>query len=73
MRADDPKEQISEDLFNRSQEFKSRRGSQIQMVDFPTTTIGSFPQTAGERRPALCSRKERAQAVFQSTVEQHTV
>ena len=46
-RADDPKEQIEESLFNRSQEFKARRESQIQTVDFPTTTIGSFPQTAG--------------------------
>ena len=45
--ADDPKEKIEESLFNRSQEFKARRKSQIQTVDFPTTTIGSFPQTAG--------------------------
>jgi len=46
--ADDPKEQIEEKLFNRSQDFKARRGSQIQTVEFPTTTIGSFPQTTGE-------------------------
>lgn len=45
--ADDPKEQIEEKLFNRSQEFKTRREAQIQTVEFPTTTIGSFPQTAG--------------------------
>lgn len=45
--ADDPKEQIAENLFGRSQDFKARRGSQIQTVEFPTTTIGSFPQTAG--------------------------
>ena len=45
--ADDPKEQIEEKLFHRSQEFKTRREAQIQTVEFPTTTIGSFPQTAG--------------------------
>ena len=50
--ADDPKEQIAENLFGRSQDFKARRGSQIQTVEFPTTTIGSFPQTAGAPRPS---------------------
>ena len=34
-------------LFNRGEVFAKRRGSQIQTVDFPTTSIGSFPQTAG--------------------------
>lgn len=45
--ADDPKEAIAENLFNRSEDFKARRAKQIQTPDFPTTTIGSFPQTAG--------------------------
>ncbi len=45
--ADDPKEAIAENLFNRSEEFKARRSKQIQTPDFPTTTIGSFPQTPG--------------------------
>ena len=45
--AADPKKQIEESLFNRSEDFKSRRPKQIQTGDFPTTTIGSFPQTAG--------------------------
>ncbi|CAK0780359.1 hypothetical protein CVIRNUC_005025 [Coccomyxa viridis] len=53
----DPKEQIAENLFNRSQEFKSRRGSQIKTVEFPTTTIGSFPQTAELRRARLQHKK----------------
>ena len=45
--ADDPKEAIEEAKFSRSEPFKTRRAKQIQTVDFPTTTIGSFPQTAG--------------------------
>ena len=49
--ADDPKEQLKEAMFNRSEEFKVRRATQIQTVDFPTTTIGSFPQTAGRSPP----------------------
>ena len=70
MRADDPKEQIAENLFNRSQEFKSRRGSQIKTVEFPTTTIGSFPQTAGERRPALYNHiDDRFHKVCQRTAD----
>ena len=38
---------MAEALFNRAEVFAKRRGSQIQTVDFPTTSIGSFPQTAG--------------------------
>ncbi len=54
--ADDPKEQLKEAMFNRSEEFKVRRKTQIQTVDFPTTTIGSFPQTAGASGPSQLSR-----------------
>lgn len=45
--AGDPKDEVAETLFNRAEVFAKRRGSQIQTVDFPTTSIGSFPQTAG--------------------------
>ena len=51
--ADDPKEAIEEAKFSRSEPFKTRRAKQIQTVDFPTTTIGSFPQTAGAQHCAL--------------------
>ena len=45
--AGDPKDEVAETLFNRAEVFAKRRGSQIQTVDFPTTSIGSFPQTTG--------------------------
>ena len=51
--SDDPKEAIEEAKFSRSEPFKTRRAKQIQTVEFPTTTIGSFPQTAGAQR-CLC-------------------
>lgn len=34
-------------LFERSEDFETRRPKQIAMPAFPTTTIGSFPQTNG--------------------------
>ena len=64
--ADDPKEQIAENLFGRSQEFKARRGSQIQTVEFPTTTIGSFPQTAGAPRHQQVSLSSAAGCLMAS-------
>lgn len=45
--AGDPKDEVAETLFNRAEVFAKRRSSQIQTVDFPTTSIGSFPQTTG--------------------------
>ncbi len=47
MRAGNPTQDLKEELFNRSLPFEKRRGQQIQMPAFPTTSIGSFPQTAG--------------------------
>jgi hypothetical protein len=58
--ADDPKKQVDEKLFNRSEGFKSRRPKQIQTGDFPTTTIGSFPQTPGES-PQTCAMQGEGQ------------
>ncbi len=47
---------MAEKLFNRAEVFAKRRAEQIQTVDFPTTSIGSFPQTAGARpRGAACT------------------
>ena len=48
MCTDDLKEAVEESKFSRSEPFKARRAKQVQTVDFPTTTIGSFPQTPGE-------------------------
>lgn len=40
-------------MFDRPQPFAQRRDSQLQFPAFPTTTIGSFPQTAELRRLRL--------------------
>ena len=34
-------------MFNRSEDFETRRPKQIACPPFSTTTIGSFPQTNG--------------------------
>ena len=47
MRAGNPTHDLKEELFSRSLPFEKRRGLQIQTPAFPTTSIGSFPQTAG--------------------------
>ena len=40
---------LDEALFSRSEDFETRRPKQVAMPPFPTTTIGSFPQTNGAR------------------------
>ena len=47
-RAADPEIKMDRGLFNRPEDFKTRRPKQIKTPPFPTTSIGSFPQTAGE-------------------------
>ena len=49
-------------MFTRSEDFEMRRPKQVAMPPFPTTTIGSFPQTNGapasnalRSQPRLCS------------------
>ena len=42
---------LDEAMFSRSEAFETRRPKQVAMPAFPTTTIGSFPQTNGARRP----------------------
>ena len=39
---------VPDSQFNRPEPFEKRRGKQISTHAFPTTSIGSFPQTAGE-------------------------
>ncbi|PNH08972.1 5-methyltetrahydropteroyltriglutamate--homocysteine methyltransferase [Tetrabaena socialis] len=41
---------LPDELFSRSQPYAARREVQVQLPAFPTTTIGSFPQTAEVRR-----------------------
>jgi hypothetical protein len=46
--AGNPVNNVAEDQFNRPEEFEKRRSQQISFHAFPTTSIGSFPQTAGK-------------------------
>lgn len=62
--ADDPKEATAENLFNRSDDFEARRAKQIQTPNFPTTTIGSFPQTPGIARFPSSSLIARCQVLW---------
>ena len=38
---------VAEDQFDRPEDFETRRPKQVNTHAFPTTSIGSFPQTAG--------------------------
>lgn len=46
----DDEAKLEESLFERSEGFDSRRPKQIEVPSYPTTTIGSFPQTIGIAR-----------------------
>ncbi|KAK9829533.1 hypothetical protein WJX72_006351 [[Myrmecia] bisecta] len=52
-----PESQIEQSQFRRSQAYEARREQQIQMPAFPTSTIGSFPQTPEIRRARLLHKK----------------
>ncbi|MFP3854769.1 MAG: 5-methyltetrahydropteroyltriglutamate--homocysteine S-methyltransferase, partial [Anaerolineales bacterium] len=43
-------ESLDEASFSRASDYESRRQQQIELPPFPTTTIGSFPQTTEIRR-----------------------
>ncbi len=47
--AGNPVKNVAADQFNRPSSFEERRKQQIATHAFPTTSIGSFPQTAGDR------------------------
>ncbi len=49
----DPTHNLDAGLFKRPEAFEARRGKQPQFPAFPTTSIGSFPQTAEVRRLRL--------------------
>lgn len=44
---------VPEAMYSRSESYEARRGKQPTFAPFPTTTIGSFPQTAAIRRARL--------------------
>lgn len=48
---------LSDDMFHRSEPYTIRRGKQPSYKPFPTTTIGSFPQTPAIRRARLQYKK----------------
>ncbi|KAK9846062.1 hypothetical protein WJX84_008883 [Apatococcus fuscideae] len=51
-----PVANLDKGLFSRPSTFKERRSSQIKTRAFPTTTIGSFPQTTEIRRARLAHK-----------------
>ncbi|GBF92667.1 hypothetical protein Rsub_05036 [Raphidocelis subcapitata] len=46
----DSVQEIPRSMFDRAERFEERRAKQLQFPPFPTTSIGSFPQTAQVRR-----------------------
>ena len=48
---------LAADMFHRSEPYASRRSKQVAFHAFPTTTIGSFPQTAAIRKARLQYKK----------------
>eukprot|EP00798_Chlamydomonas_sp_ICE-L_P023424 gene23424-30705_t len=71
-----PKElpfEIEADKYVRSEPFNCRRDKQIAMPVFPTTSIGSFPQTADVRRLRLQYKQGRiSRAEYDRGIASHT-
>ena len=57
-----PTANVDAALFVRELPFEQRRDAQIKTVAFPTTSIGSFPQTAELRRARLAFKKGQLSA-----------
>ncbi|EFN57923.1 hypothetical protein CHLNCDRAFT_141995 [Chlorella variabilis] len=51
--------ELPADMFRRPEPYAERRPKQVQYPPFPTTTIGSFPQTPAIRRSRLAFKKGR--------------
>ncbi|KAL6745237.1 cobalamin-independent methionine synthase [Haematococcus lacustris] len=70
-----PKEltfEIPDNLYRRPEAYSVRRSKQISMPAFPTTTIGSFPQTADVRRLRLQYKQGRlSQAEYERGIASH--
>ena len=50
---------VTADMFSRSEAFIARREKQVAVPRFPTTTIGSFPQTPELRRSRLAWKQKK--------------
>eukprot|EP00208_Stichococcus_sp_RCC1054_P007050 CAMPEP_0206136888 /NCGR_PEP_ID=MMETSP1473-20131121/2104_1 /ASSEMBLY_ACC=CAM_ASM_001109 /TAXON_ID=1461547 /ORGANISM="Stichococcus sp, Strain RCC1054" /LENGTH=757 /DNA_ID=CAMNT_0053529723 /DNA_START=157 /DNA_END=2430 /DNA_ORIENTATION=- len=61
--------ELEEKLFERSEDFETRRPKQIDVPAFPTTTIGSFPQTNDIRN----ARKELREGTIDQTAYEKRV
>lgn len=48
---------IPKEMFDRPEEFDKRRNAQVPTPAFPTTTIGSFPQTVEIRQARMKFKK----------------
>ncbi len=63
-------DRLAEGDFERAQPYRQRRGQQISLPPFPTTTIGSFPQTTAVRKlRASFKRGEITEAEYQAGVD----
>jgi 5-methyltetrahydropteroyltriglutamate--homocysteine methyltransferase len=64
---------VTPEMTRRASPFAARRARQrarLNLPDFPTTTIGSFPQTAEVRRArAALARGEMAEAAYEQAIE----
>lgn len=63
---------LKPDDFQRALPYAKRRQQQITLPDFPTTTIGSFPQTSEVRQLRLRYKKgELSLAEYQKAIDAH--
>lgn len=53
---------LAEEMFHRPEPYATRRPKQVAFHAFPTTTIGSFPQTAAIRKARLQFKKGQLSA-----------
>eukprot|EP01060_Flectonema_neradi_P001961 TRINITY_DN111_c0_g1_i15.p1 TRINITY_DN111_c0_g1~~TRINITY_DN111_c0_g1_i15.p1 ORF type:complete len:768 (+),score=203.42 TRINITY_DN111_c0_g1_i15:64-2367(+) len=61
---------VTADMFSRSEAFDVRREKQVSVPRFPTTTIGSFPQTPELRRNRLAwKQKKLSEADYQQVID----
>lgn len=64
---------VTEDMARRSADFDRRRAQQLRLPAFPTTTIGSFPQTEAVRKARAAHGKgELSDAAYEAFLREET-
>lgn len=70
--ADNPVSNIEQKLFSRSEKFADRITQQIKTHAFPTSSIGSFPQTPSIRKARLAHKKgQLSNADYETEVNEY--